>query len=163
MEIRDADSGRFVRLEPVGYQFPDIIGVEFDSDWLVIRGSARSNEEEWAFEDPSLLVDEALRLGSWMRDAGSGRAAVLVPDEDGHTWPTTETIEPNLGFGVVGYGRGIATIRAFLWLESAPPSTWDGRTKTDMDFFIDLTTSLDSLNRAADEWDAALAEFPKRT
>jgi len=163
MEIRDADSGRFVRLEPVSYQFPEMIGVEFDSDWLIIRGRARSDEEEWTFQDPSLLVDEALQFGSWMREAARGRAPLLVPDEEGHTWPTTETIEPNLGFGVLSYRSGFVTVRAFLWLESGPPSTWDGRTKTDMDFFIDLTTPQDSLHRAADDWDASLEKFPKRT
>ena len=163
MEILDAETGRFVRLEPVSYEFPDLIGVEYDSDWLIIRGRAGSDEEEWTFQDPSLLVDEALQFGLWMRNAADGSAPLLTPDEDGHTWPTTETIEPNLGFGVVGYGRASVTVRAFLWLESAPPSTWDGRFKTDMDFFIDLTTQQESLGRAADEWDAALARFPKRT
>jgi hypothetical protein len=163
MEIRDVNSERFVRLDPVNYQFPDLVGVEYDSDWLIIRGRARSDEEEWTFQDPSLLVDEAREFGSWMRSAAAGTAPVLVPDDDGHTWPTTETIEPNLGLGVAEYGDSGVTVRVFLWLESAPQSTWDGRTKTDMDFFIDLTTSPESLSRAADDWDEALAKFPKRT
>jgi hypothetical protein len=163
VEIRDAETARFVRLEPVSYQFPDLIDVEYDSDWLIIRGRARSDDEEWTFQDPSLLVDEALQFGSWMRNAAGGSAPLLVPDEDGHTWPTTQTIEPNLGFGVVSYGSDSVTVRAFLWLESAPPSTWDGRMKTDMGFFIDLTMAQESLSSAADDWDAALSKFPKRT
>ncbi|PZQ90600.1 MAG: hypothetical protein DI534_05185 [Leifsonia xyli] len=159
MEIRDATSERFVRLEPVRYEFPDLVGVEYDSDWLVIRGRARSDDGEWSFEDPSLLVDEALSFGEWMRSAARGDAPVLEPDGNGHTEPTTTTIEPNLGFGVAGYTRDGLTIRVFLVHESAPPHEPDGRPR----FFLDLTTSSAALTQAAADWQAALARFPKRS
>lgn len=162
MEIRDADSDRFVRLEPVAYEFPDLVGVEYDSDWLIIRGRARSDAEEWTFQDASLLVAEAQAFGSWIRDAAQGSAPVIVADDEGRTWPTTEAIEPNLGLGVVRYDADAVTVRVFLRLESAPPSSRRGA-EPDMQSFIDLTTPRSSLERAADEWHRALVKFPKRS
>ncbi|MBN9140872.1 MAG: hypothetical protein J0H23_08595 [Micrococcales bacterium] len=163
MEIRDASAHRFVRLEPVGYQFPHLRGVEFDSDWLIVSGRARSDDEEWSFQDPVLLVDEARDVGSWLRAAAGRTAPLLVPGDDGRTWPATQHIEPNLGLGVASYGRDAIVVRVFLRLESAPPSTWSGGGKTDMDFFMDLTTVPEALERAADDWDASLAKIPRRS
>jgi len=164
MELRDTTTGRFVRLEPVAYQFPHLVGVEFDSDWLIIRGSARSDDEEWSFQEPSLLVAEAEDLGVWMRSAARGEAPMLVPDDDGLTSPTAHHVEPNLGMGVVSYPDGAVIVRIFLWLESAPPSTWEevGRGKFDMTFFLDLTLTPEALEIAAHEWEAELERFPQR-
>jgi hypothetical protein len=162
MEIRDADSGCFVSLEPISYQFPELRGDSFDGNWLIIRGRARSTDEEWTFQEPALLVQEAQALGAWLRSAAAGNAVSLEPDAAGHTWPATHTIEPNIGVGLVNYESDAVTVRFFLWLESAPPSTWDGWRKRDMDFNLDITTTPASLARAADQWDADLARFPSR-
>jgi hypothetical protein len=162
MEIRDTTSSRFVRLEPVSYQFPIPYGDDFDDNWLILRGHARSDEEEWTFQEPSLLVDEAHGISAWMRSAGVGTETLLVADAEGFTHPATETIEPNIGMGLVRHDTESVTVRVFLWLESAPPSTWDGRAKRDMQFFIDITTTPNALERAAADWDAELAKFPRR-
>ena len=51
----------------------------------------------------------------------------------------------------------------FLWLESAPPSTWGvDRGKFDMTFFLDLTLTAEALEIAAHEWEAELERFPQR-
>jgi hypothetical protein len=162
MEIRDVDSARFVRLEPLRYEFPDLVGGEHDSDWLVIGGQAQSDDEEWSFEDPSLLVREAEALGEWMRAAARREAPILVPDTDGDTWPTTDTLEPNLGFGVVRYGSGAVTVRAFFQLESAPRNVGERGKQDGSPCVIDLTTTCEALEHAADDWATALAAISKR-
>ena len=37
VEIRDAETERFVSLSPIDYQFPDITDDQWDSHWLMIR------------------------------------------------------------------------------------------------------------------------------
>jgi hypothetical protein len=162
MEIRDATSESYVVLEPVGYQFGSTSGDPFDDNWLMIHGRVRSSTEKWSFRDPALLVHEARELGAWLRSAAAGKATPMSPDPDGSTWPATQTIEPIIGIGLVNYMPDAVTLRFFLWLESAPPSSWASGTKTDMDFHLDLTTTPQSLDLAVDEWESQLGKFPPR-
>jgi hypothetical protein len=45
MEIRDATSSSFLRLEPFSYQFSHVAGDSFDDNWLVITGTAQASGE----------------------------------------------------------------------------------------------------------------------
>ena len=162
MELRDTSSTNFVSLAPVRYQFAEPTGQRYDDNWLMVQGHARSGDEVWSFEDPALLVEEAQAMSTWMRSVAAGSVATLVPDADGLTFPSTQSIEPNIGLGLVREDAHTVTLRVFLWLESAPPSTWVDSRRTNMEFFLDLTMSRDDLVAAVNEWDAELAMFPRR-
>lgn len=157
MELRDAETGCFVRLRPVQYQYPSLVGVPYDSDWLIIRGTARSETEQWNFLDASLLVDEAVAIATWLRDVADGRA-LLMEMEDGALAPSVVNVEPNIGMGLVRYDRGAATIRIFLNLESAPPSL----AYPTLDYFIDVSVPGEEIRHAAEDWAAELVRFPSR-
>ena len=160
MDLRDAEGVHFLTLEPLTYQFAEVRGDSFDDNWLVIKGKARSDVERWTFQNPCLLVGEAHTLGTWLRSVADGEASTMAPDDEGHLWPTTNHIEPNVGFGLVSEGHNVVTIRAFLWLESGPPSV--AALSSQMAWFMDLTMTRDSLRAAAAEWTGELAKFPQR-
>lgn len=157
MELRDVEGVRFLTLSPFTYQFAQASGNSFDDNWLVINGKARSDVEQWKFQDPCLLVGEAQDIGVWLRSVADGQAAPMIRDEQGGLEPTIRNIEPNIGFGLVGYEPDLTTIRAFLWLESSPPSAGGG-----MEWFMDLAIKPDDLRAAASQWEAELARFPQR-
>jgi hypothetical protein len=101
-------------------------------------------------------------VGAWLRKSASGTAKPLEADVDGRTWPESPNIEPNIGYGLVNYSPDSVTVRFFLSLECAPPSTWRAGTKVNLDFYFDLTTTPQSLSEAADVWEAQLTRFPIR-
>ena len=163
MEIRNGETEGFLSLSPVGYQFPDITDDQWDSNWLMIRGTARTPDEEWTFEDPAMTVHEAVGLGVWLHDVAAGRATLIEDDEDSHVWRgATQNLEPNIGLGLVQSTEDSATLRVFLWAESGPPSVQRDDQLSDMEFFFDLTTSRAAIERAAEEWDSELVKFPER-
>lgn len=167
MHLSDREGVRSLMLEPVSYQFSHMRNDQpnwdpTDANWLLIRGTAHSDDELWVFHEPCLLVDEAQHLISWLRSILDGTAATMVPDANGRFWPTTEHIEPNIGFGLVSDEADAATVRVFLWLESGPPSVRAELDGVDMAWFMDLVIAHDDLAAAADEWELELARFPQR-
>jgi len=163
MELRDVDGVRFVRLEPLAYQTAEANGDPYDDNWLVIDGAARSDDEQWTFREPCLLVGEARALGDWLRSVAESTAATMATDVDGNLAPTTEHLEPNLGFGVVGFENDRVTLRVFLWLESGPASVRDSIDDSELEWFMDLTVTRDDLRAAAADWTTQLQRFPVRT
>lgn len=162
MELRDVGSGRFVRLSPVRYEFPGPSDNSYDRNWLFIRGEASSGEEEWSFEEPSLQTSEAEWLGVWLRTVANGTATQQEAEPSGRIWPTTEFIEPNIGIALIGSTATQRTLRVFLWLESGPPSVRQNALTDNMEFFLDLVVSVESVSAAADAWTAELSPFPWR-
>ncbi len=160
MKIRDAAGVRYLRLEPVSYQYAQARGGYYDDNWLSIEGDVRSDHEQWGFIDPSLLAAEAQDLGRWLKLAAAGTAMPMVPDDDGLLWPTTEHIEPNIGFGLVRFEPDLVHLRVFLWLESGPPSTQLGDAR--LEWSMDLAVSPAALEAAASQWASELAKFPPR-
>lgn len=161
MEIRDDSTSCFVRLTPISYQFQNRNGDSYDDNWLIIKGRVQDLTQAWTFLDPALLVDEAQSISAWLREVADGRGVPMQVNDDGELWPTLQMIEPNIGLGLVDCTSTSATIRFFLWLESAPPSTVE-RDEVDMEYFLDITTDLETLKLAAAEWEAQLAQFPYR-
>ena len=91
MILRGRDLSEF-ELRVVGYQFPDIVGDEWDANWLVVEiRVAPVDERPWRSIDPSLLTWEVERLSNWLEALASGRAV-----EEGEDF-----VEPNLRFEVV--------------------------------------------------------------
>jgi len=162
MEIRDVGGIRFLRLEPFSYQFAAVRGDPFDDNWLVVNGKARSDSEQWRFQEPCLLVGEALALSEWLRRVASGDAEPMAPDDAGRLRPTVEHVEPNVGFGLVRFAADLVVLRVFLWLESGPPSARTESRDPDMEWFMDLAVPPAALRAAAAAWDVELERFPQR-
>lgn len=157
MELWDAGGTNYLSIEPMAYQFEDVRVDPYDANWLLIDGRARCGTEEWNFLEPCLLVDEARSLGTWFLRAARGLVEPLELSGAGALQPTISHVEPNLGFGLVSCDPSAVVLRAFLWLESQPPSV-----TTDREFFMDLTIAPSDLTRAVAEWETELAEFPLR-
>ncbi|MFC5503119.1 hypothetical protein ACFPJ4_12790 [Lysinimonas soli] len=161
MEIRDDGSGCFVRLTPIGYQYKNPSGDPYDDNWLIIKGRVQDRHQAWTFQDPALLVDEAHSIARWLRAAAAGHGTQMEVGADGLPLPSLQMIEPNIGLGLVEFTPTAVTVRFFLSLESAPPSSVES-VEVDMEYSLDLTTAPGNLERAAKEWEDQLAQFPYR-
>ena len=161
--VRDSRSNNFVELAPTRYQFAELVGDEYDDNWLMIRGHVQNGPDEWHFEDPSLLVEDATRMSMWLRRAGQGEVPVSLVDEDGEIWPQLSFLEPNLGFAVVARDSDRVTLRVFLSHESGKPDNVPHIVKSKTDAVVDLVVAPADLARAAEEWASAVEEFPERT
>lgn len=157
MELWDAGGTNYLSIEPMAYQFEDVRVDPCDANWLLIDGRARCGTEEWNFLEPCLLVEEALSLGTWLMRAARGLVEPLKLDGHRELLPTRDFVEPNLGFGLASFQPTAVVLRAFLWLESQPPSV-----TTDREFFMDLTIAPSDLKQAVAVWETELAEFPLR-
>ncbi|GAB3249649.1 WapI family immunity protein [Kineosporia babensis] len=167
MDLRSADGAR-VRLRPVGYQLPDATG-GYDANWLIIGGTVDlANGRTWTFTDPALLTWEARELGDWLAEAAHGRVEVVtddqaaaLPDDDASHDAAAIFIEPNLAFSVAGYAGtaphgvdGTVSLRVHMAYESAPD--WAE------DIIVELTCPREMVLRAAQDWNAQLAAFPRK-
>ena len=63
MRLNDLRSVNFVDLSPIGYELSEPNGDHGDDNWLMIRGEVRSGVDQWSFDDPALLIEEARRFG----------------------------------------------------------------------------------------------------
>lgn len=177
MELIGAD-GTQVRLRLLGYQFPDAVGDargDYDANWLIVGGSVRlAAGRTWTFTDPALLTWEAGELGEWLAGAARGQVkvvsqeqAAVLPDSDETPDGAAIFVEPNLAFSVAGYnGNGLedagghggadgtVSLRVHMAYESAPD--WAE------DIIVELTCPREMVLRAAQDWDALVAAFPRR-
>ncbi|MCE0535535.1 hypothetical protein LWF15_08435 [Kineosporia rhizophila] len=165
MDLHSAD-GTSVRLQPVGYQFPDAVSrahADYDANWLIIEGEVvLADGRAWAFTDPALLTWEAGELGEWLAGAAQGQVevvapeqAAVLPDDDESPDAAAIFVEPNLAFSVAGYTEETISLRVHMAYESAPD--WAE------DIIVDLTCPRESVLRAAQEWNAQSAVFPRRS
>ncbi|QUD88274.1 WapI family immunity protein [Phenylobacterium montanum] len=143
MALANGDS--WFRLTIASYQFPQITDDEWDSNWLVIDGSARLNGKEWRFRDPCLTTFEAVNLATWMEACAQGTAKE----------PYCAFTEPNLQFDLVD----AQTMRVSFALESAPPWAKQGDDWTKHGFNLSVGPAL---VRAASELRRQLQNFPVR-
>jgi len=138
-----ADDGTSLELNVVGYQFPQLVGVPYDSNWLIIAGHVALGGREWKFRDPCLLTNEVLALAEWFE----ARSKASNDDEFGF-------IEPNLSFK---WRQGV--LQVHLDLESRP--SWASEDNTE-EFYLRFSPSLDELTSAASSLRADLIKYPIR-
>jgi hypothetical protein len=134
-----------VRLRVVGYQFPDIIDDEWDSNWLIIDGSVSLAGREWRFRNPCLTTLEAKHLADWLDACAHGTAEV----------PYCGFTEPLLQFDLVDP----QTLRISFALEAAPPWARRGDAWTKHGFNLRVGPML---TQAATELRNQLRQFPVR-
>ncbi len=125
MKLASRDGASF-DLHPVQYQFSRRALDEWDRNWLMVRGAARTTGgATWSFIDPCLTTCEAAELGNWLQAAGRGEIAPSpVPVDEGGEGLLTFT-EPSLAFSLAAHHADEACLRVHLSLEAAPP--WAGQ------------------------------------
>ncbi|MFG3552976.1 hypothetical protein ACGGAQ_01165 [Micromonospora sp. NPDC047557] len=160
MEIRSDDGAR-VRIRPVGYQ-PGIDPPDDPEraapgwqDWLVIEVDARTADgQTWSHHYPSLLVEEARALGSWLHGQATAAGAPTPPPA------MVRFTEPNLALRTRAIRRRRLELTVEFSAESLPP--WMRR-PTNAVYPLVLTVSADALAVAADQWAGHCEAYPPRT
>ncbi len=102
----EGDAGS-LRLGVDGYQFPDIVDDDWDSNWLMVVGEVEIGNRPWRFRDACLTTFEVERLTVWLDR--------IMVGEEGN--PFCGFTEPNLDFERVSN----EAIRIAFSLEAAPP------------------------------------------
>src|ERR1700738_540527 len=64
MDISAGDGSSF-HLKLVGYQFPEKVNEEWDSNWLIIYIAMNLPQGAWSVTDPFLLTYEVRSLADW--------------------------------------------------------------------------------------------------
>jgi hypothetical protein len=161
MELQ-SPNGNSISLELLNYQFPDLHTDTngFDSNWLIVRGSVVKDDQHWTFEDPSLLVEEAVSLGNWLSEVGSGRV-LATSNKRNRLWPAVWFTEPNLGFSVSNTNADVITLRIHLSLEATPNAA--ARELGIYQYFVDLDLSPSDISSAGTNWMQDVAHFPQRS
>lgn len=170
-----AATGVYVDLQIVGYQFPGIgpdsdDWDEWDANWLLIRGVARTPDGvSWSFEDPALTTWEVKEAAGWLRRAVEGVVAAASAIEHRRAggdqqdrlaaagWLTST--EPNLSFAVGGRHGELVEVRVGLGHECAPPPVHPRRPRR---YEISLLVDPLQLREAATSLERQLAAFPAR-
>lgn len=151
MYIRGSDGTSF-QLEIVGYQYPELIDVEHDSNWLCMSMSAILPKGSWSVIDPFLLTYEVAKLADWL-DAIATHSE--TQDEMGF-------VEPNISFEVVRRVTGQSCLRVYFRAECKPP--WAGANETGgTDIIAEFALAEIDLRLAAESLRAQLSIYPQRT
>jgi hypothetical protein len=140
------NSGNAVEIRVAQYQFPELEGAEYDSNWLIIEGTCSQGGREWAFRDPSLLTNEVSRLIEWFEDRArtpNGNAEIGF-------------IEPNLEFE-----WREEKLRIHFALECRPP--WAPFRREQEVFFLEFAAEAEALRAAAESLSEDLKKYPIRS
>ncbi|HNR13321.1 MAG TPA: hypothetical protein PKM59_08415 [Thermodesulfobacteriota bacterium] len=147
MLLKDTNAEFEMRI--VGYQFPDLEDVQYDSDWLNISVRATLPQGSWTYTDPSLLTYEVAELADWLDAVADGTA---VSTGIGF-------IEPNLAFEMVE--EEPRKLRVYFDAETRPPSAPYDPEGTE-ELWAEFTVSADDLRTAAASLRKDLEQFPVR-
>lgn len=136
-----------LELKVLGYQFGHVCQDRFDSNWLVIEGTAGHLGRQWRFCDPCLLTWEVEALAKYLEAVADGNAPVRPMD----------FLEPNLEFSMVGP----STLRVTFKLEAEPP--WFASASSDDEpFSLEFGVSQQQLREASASLRSQLTMFPAR-
>ena len=86
MELRVNNNSFMMSL--VGYQFPELEDVEYDSNWLNVKIAVTHERGKWSTIDPALLTYEVQWLIDWLKAVSARKY------DNRHLWFT----EPCLSF-----------------------------------------------------------------
>ena len=141
-----------IELSLVGYQFPHLATVPWDSNWLNVRVRVRHPRGDWTAQDPCLLTYDVAGLADWLDAVAAGRE-----EDTEHGF-----MEPNLYFRSVTDPDGNRFVRVYFELELRP--TWapfDGAPMEDL--YLDFPAEPSQLTKAAQSLREQLAHYPQRT
>ncbi|QGV82311.1 WapI family immunity protein [Streptomyces ficellus] len=169
MRLGDPAAAGRLELRPLRYQFPTATGDPHDDNWLVVRASVTTPDGARSLTDPCLLTDEAQQLAAWLRAVAAGRvpaagraAAPRQPGgEDGLSADLT-FIEPVLAFRLAGRSEDTAVLHVHLSAAGEPPWQECDEGADPRQPAVEVRLDTAALLHAADQWERALAPFPRR-
>lgn len=141
----------FFTMRIIGYQFPEIVDQEDDSNWLMVEIHTRVDNRSWESRDPSILTYELWRLIKWLE-------AVTKGEEDRNE---VGFIEPNLGFEFIEKTIDGYRFRVRFEMESRP----DWARFNDVgfwEFFAEIVKTPGELQAWIDDLKNGLSEFQPR-
>ena len=148
MKLIENESTEF-ELEIVGYQFPDLEGEPYDSDWLNITIRVRHPRGSWTKTDPSLMTEEVQDLINWLEEIADGKTV----NSDAYF------TEPNLHFQLPN--NSASKLRVYFDLECRP--SWAKSTfKDDDELWVEFSVTPEILIEAAKSLRLQLQKFPTR-
>jgi hypothetical protein len=57
----------------IGYQFPELEDVEYDSNWLTVKIVVSDRRGKWSAVEPALLTYEVEWLIDWLKELSAGK------------------------------------------------------------------------------------------
>ena len=134
----------------VGYQFPELEEVEYDSNWLNVKIGVSHQRGKWSTTDPALLTYEVKWLIDWLRALSAGKY------DNRHLWFT----EPCLSFHLSPAEGEPDKLVIELSHEFRPP--WATRDLDEQHQIVFPLTSIDLVG-AARSLESQLRRYPQRT
>ncbi|MBX0300747.1 hypothetical protein K2F54_12265 [Cryobacterium sp. 1639] len=162
MELIDMSGAARLVLHPVSYEFENAIGNVWDDNWLVIAGEVACEGHEWSFQEPSLLVDEAVEIANWLERVATRVEAPTKSDPIGTVDASLAFVEPNLAFSVLRYGQDTAVIRVHFSAESLPPDYFERVAEAADPILAEMQVTLAAAASAAVIWRKQIAAYPRR-
>ena len=149
MELKLGNNCSFT-MTLLGYQFPELEHVEYDSNWLNVKIDVSQERGSWSATDPALLTYEVAWLIDWLRAVSAGRydereQEFLEPCVSFHLSPT-EGEPHNL---VIEFSHGFE-----------PP--WATNDRDEQHQIVFPLTSVDLIG-AAQSLEDQLRQYPQRT
>lgn len=144
------ENSRF-EMTVIGYQFPEILDEEYDSNWLIIEIRASSLEGSWSISNPCMLTIELADLADWLDDVANGNGTINT---------RLDFFEPCLCFEVTGLEPKKLCVH--LNEELKPVSLRDNDSKRDTAICIEFKVTPQALKDAAASLRSYLRFFPIR-
>lgn len=137
-------------LNIVNYEFPKA-DTSWDADWLNIEIIIKSNKRSWKATQPMLLTWEIKLLIKWLEEIAINKGNLKE----------LYFVEPNLKFIKLNKTKDNALIRVYFELEACPK--WaESNMAGEEDLWVDLTPSIEELNKAIQNLKNQSKKFPVR-
>jgi hypothetical protein len=133
----------------IGYQFPELEDVAYDSNWLNVKIVVSQGRGKWSAVDPALLTYEVESLADWLKELSAGKY------DKRDLWFT----EPCISFHLLPCEGEPDRLAIEFSHEFRPP--W----AKDLDEEHQITFPLASIDliKAAQQLEDQLHQYPQRT
>jgi hypothetical protein len=144
------EDDQFVELKILGYQFPEILNDEWDSNWLIIFINAKSKDTLWNATDPSITTFEFKKLISWFEN---------ISNNNIEKFKIIDFTEPNLTFELLNnFNAEIKEIKIKFKLELNPKPY----TNFDEEYSIKFRANNEIIKKYTEELKIELEKYPER-
>jgi hypothetical protein len=135
-------------LEVDGYEFPQLMAHDEDSNWLMVRGQVTYPGGGWSFCHSCLTTDDLRVLAGWLDCVSAGTPTVAMCWFD----------EPNLVFEY----RSVPSPAVVVHFAHDSAPTWHGSDERIGHFEVSFDVALNDISGAASDLRASLTMFPRR-
>ena len=141
----ESQNGSCFELAIIGYQFPEIEGDRFDSNWLLIKYSITNSKGTWTATDPCMLTSEVAELAIWLDKVSSGEKYQSE----------FAFMEPEIEFLCTQNETGEEVLRVYIHSEYAIPPTM-------VELWVEFLLEDIDLGSVAKNLRRQLEKFPER-